>query len=51
MKKETYVTPEVNVEEFGQEVFTENVLIPSGTSKEEGGMSTDISGVGNEIEW
>lgn len=51
MKTEMYVTPEMEVEEFDQEVFTENVLIPSGTSTEEGGMSTDIGGIGEGIGW
>ena len=44
MKKEMYVTPEMEVMEFRQEIYTDSVLASNGTSTQTGtpGEITDI---------
>lgn len=51
MKKEMYVTPETEVEELDKDVFTEDILLISGTSTQDGGITTDIEKTGDSIGW
>ena len=53
MKKEMYVTPEMEVMEFRQEIYTDSVLASNGISTENRDVleNTNISGAGNSIGW